>query len=335
MAPRISVILPFRNARDTLEAALRSLAGQTLREIEVLAVDDGSTDDGAGVVQDWIKRDGRFRLLSVASPSGVVAAVNTAWGSCRAGLIARMDADDISLPRRLELQWKLLESNRALAAVGCQVEVPGGDQGFHRYIDWSNALISPEDIARERFVECPVVNPTMLMRREAADAVGGHIDTCWAEDYDLWLRFLAAGYRMAKVPEVLYQWSDARPERLTRSDPRYSKIRFLRARAHYLSLLPQSSRGFCLCGAGPAGKKLAAMLRDHGKRVHCFYEVNPRRIGGLIGGVPVRSHAAMPPAAVDGPVLLSCVGAPGGRQRVRRLLVAGGYREGEDFFCCA
>lgn len=331
----MSVILPFRDACETVERALLSLLRQTLREIEVLAVDDGSMDAGGAVVENCMRKDDRIRLLRTGKPSGVVAAVNMAWAHCRAPLIARMDADDVSLPHRLGRQYAMLERDKALSGVGCLVEVPDADEGFRRYVEWSNELVAPEDICRERFVECPVVNPTVLVRREALESVGGHQETPWAEDYDLWLRFLGADYRMAKVPEILYLWHDDQPDRLTRSDPRYSRQSFLRARAHYLARLPHADRGFALCGAGPTGKMLARFLVAEGAVIHRFYEVNHRRVGQTIAGIPVCSSNPMPAAAAGGPILLSCVGSPGGRERVRRLLSGVGYVEGEDFFCCS
>ena len=335
MNPRVSVILPFKNARATVARALRSLLDQTLRDIEVLLVDDGSTDGGAAVVEECTRDDGRVRLLQARAPGGVVAAVNTAWPLCRADLIARMDADDVSLPDRLERQCSVLESDATLGAVSCRVEVPGAGEGFQRYVDWSNSLVSAQDIQRERFVECPVVNPTVLARREAVEAVGGHLDAPWAEDYDLWLRFLGAGHRMVKLPEVHYCWYDDQPGRLTRTDARYSAAGFMQARAHYLALLPRSGQGFVLCGAGPTGKALAARLQGEGAHVHCFYDVNERRLGARIGGVPVVSGHTVPAAVAGGPIVLSCVGSPGGRQRVRGLVEHAGYIEGENFFPCA
>ena len=336
MNPRVSVILPFRNAAETIGRALRSLQCQSLREIEVLAVDDRSTDAGPALVRSFQAEDSRVRLFESNAPHGVVAAINTAWPLCRASMIARMDADDVSFPRRLECQLDLFNRDPLLSCAGCQVEIPGADEGFLRYLDWSNSLLSPESIARERFVECPVVNPTMFARREVLESVGGHVDSPWAEDYDLWLRILAAGHRVAKVPEILYQWNDDRPGRLTRSDPRYSRENFMRARAHYLASLPQAERGFAICGAGPTGKTLARFLLEEGASVLWFHDVSKGRIGERIGGIRVLGGAPIASSGPgrNGPVFLSCVGSPGGRERVRRLLEDAG-QEGQDFFCCA
>jgi len=338
--PIISVILPYRDAEATIEAAVSSLLAQTLCDIEILAVDDRSSDGGPALVERIARADPRVRPICSDAPHGVVAAVNSAWGLCKAEFIARMDADDVSLPSRLEKQLALLHSRPELSGASCQVAVPGAREGFQRYLDWSNGLTEPEDILRERFVECPVVNPTMLVRKEAVEQVGGHLDSEWAEDYDLWLRFLAAGHKIAKVSDrALYVWSDDQADRLTRSDERYSETNFLRARAHYLAQLPDAGRGFALCGAGPIGKRLARFLTDEGARVDRFYDVNQKRVGEAIHGIPVEPGSPLPgpeskPDPKDIPLLLSCVGSPGGRDRVRALAKDAGYTEGSDFYCC-
>jgi len=337
--PVVSVILPFRNAAPTIGAALESLLGQTLRNLEIWAVDDCSNDGGREIAAALAESDPRLRVISSKSPHGIVAAVNSAWPVCRSDLIARMDADDLSLPIRLEKQAACLQSQSDLAAVSSLVEVPSAAGGFQRYIDWSNELTLPEQIHRERFVECPVVNPTMLARRSAIEAVGGHIDTVGPEDYDLWLRFLDAGHRIAKVPEVLYQWSDL-PSRVTRTEDRYSEANFLRTKIPYLAKLPTvRSRGVLICGAGPIGKTVCQLLQSEGVDVHGFLEVSPRRIGQRIHGVkvlPGRTPQELPIPSPTAPVLLACVGSTGGRNRVRALLTEAGFEEGETgFVCCA
>ena len=105
----ISVVLPARNAAATLPAALESLAAQSLDDFEVLAVNDGSDDGGAtrDVIAAFASRDARFRLLD-RPPGGIVAALSAGLAAARGRFIARMDADDVCHPRRLELQARTL-----------------------------------------------------------------------------------------------------------------------------------------------------------------------------------------------------------------------------------
>jgi len=255
----------------------------------------------------------------------------------RGEFVARMDADDKCRLARLERQLDLLREDESLAACVCDVQVCSrgreiGD-GFLNYVDWLNGLATPEAIARERFIESPVVHPASMMRRKALLAVGGYQEVPWAEDYDLWLRFLHAGYRIGRVPEILFDWYDS-DTRLARTHERYSQDNFLRAKARYLAKLPAvHAGGVAICGAGPIGKRLARLLIAERLEVRAFYEVNPRRIGATIAGVPVLDQVAM--RRETGTVLLGAVGLPGARDRIRNLATAQGFVEGEDFFCVA
>ena len=206
-------------------------------------------------------------------------------------------------------------------------------EGMERYVDWVNGLVSAEAVARERFVECPVIQPSMMMQREALDLVGGYRTTSWAEDHDLVLRMLGAGVRIGKVDEVLLDWRDG-PGRLTRSHPMYSEEQVWLMKAHHLARLPAvRDRGVVISGAGPIGKRLGRLLREEGVEIQGFLEVNVRRIGQEIGGVPVVAAEEIGTFRREA-VLLSAVGVPGGRERVRALAEGVGYLEGQDFWCC-
>lgn len=205
----ISVILPFRNAGETVDAALCGLLARDTCDLEVLAIDDGSLDSGPERVRSWAQRDARVRLFQ-ASQSGLVGALQTGFQRAAGGLIARMDADDLCHPLRLEKQRDHLNAHPEVALVGSQVEVTAADgepgEGLVRYVAWQNGLITPEDHRRELFVESPLCHPSVMLRREAFEQVGGYRDTGGPEDYDLWLRLDAARFRMSKLPEVLLTW---------------------------------------------------------------------------------------------------------------------------------
>ena len=105
-------------------------------------------------------------------------------------------------------------------------------------------------------------------------------------------------------------------------------------KAHHLARLPDvPERGVAICGAGPIGKRLGRLLTAEGVTLRGFFEVNPRRIGERIGGVPVAGPDEFGSRWREA-ILLSAVGIEGGRDRVRRLAEGEGYQEGEDFWCC-
>ena len=324
-SPKVSVILPAYQAESSLGDALASISTQTFRDYEVIVVDDGSTDRTGEIADEF-----GARVISFSRNLGVVAAANRGLEEARGELIARMDADDIAHPERLARQVALLDAEPEMGACATGVRIIGEDvqDGFVKFAEWGNALVQPEDIARERFIDLPVVNPTTMVRRSVAEQfpLRGEID--WAEDYDFWLRVMGAGIKVGKVDEVLLDWRDS-PGRLTRTGEEYSLASFSRAKAHYLSCIAGK---FAVAGAGPIGKRLAADLRVEGAEVTAFYDVHPRRIGNRIGGTPVLDSSAI---SLDAGVLLSAVGVPGGRGFVRAMAVEAGFREGEDFFCVA
>ena len=236
-------------------------------------------------------------------------------------------------PGRLAKQVAALAEDPRLGAVGTQVETLGPcGEGMRRYVAWQNAVVTAADHAREVFVESPLCHPSVAIRRAALDAVGGWRDTAWAEDYDLWLRLDAAGWRIAKVPEVLLRWRQ-REGSLTFTDPRYSPERFREARAAYLApRLLRLGRPVAVWGAGQTGRRLARALEARGLRVRRFVDIDPRKIGRTARGVPIVSPDAL--RAGEDTVVVA-VGARGARQIVRDRLVARGSVEGDDFVCAS
>jgi glycosyltransferase involved in cell wall biosynthesis len=337
--PAVSVLMPCRDAASTLEAAITSLVGQSLSDFELVVVDDGSGDATAEQLAAWAQRDRRLRLLRIEA-RGIIPALNAGLQACRAQIIARMDADDIAEPNRLQAQFEMLRARPDLAAVGCLVAGYPPErlaEGFRLYIEWQNRLTEPEAIAREMFIESPLVHSSMSIRREWLERLGGYQERGWPEDYDLWLRMHIAGARFAKVPVVLLYWRD-RPDRLTRTDPRYSVENFLRAKAHYLVRGPLGGRdAVVVWGAGQMGRRLAKHLQREGAPLAAFVDIDPHKVGRKRRGCPIVAPESLPEVwrRYRRPALLACVGSRGARQLIREQLEAGGLSEGEDWWAAA
>ncbi len=330
--PALSVLLPARNAEETLRAALDSIAAQTFGDYELLAVDDASQDGTGRALEDAASRDLRIRL--VRGPGrGISAALNAGLAECRAPLIARMDADDVALPERFALQRVALDADPQLAAVGSQVEIvprEGMTDGLRAYEAWLNAVTCPASVERECFVESPLVHPAAIIRASALREAGGFRNEGWPEDWALWLRLLAAGRRLANLPRVLLRWTD-RPGRLTRVHPDYSAAALVKLKAHFLAR-GRLALGRCiLWGAGKTGRALARELEGHGVRIERFVDVDPRKIGREIHGAKVVAPEALGPFA--GIPLVAAVGAKGARALIREHLAAKGWVEVEQFTC--
>jgi hypothetical protein len=261
--------------------------------------------------------------------------LNRALEAARAPYLARMDADDLAHPERLQKQVAGLGSDSRVAILGCRVKLqgaPGGRAGMRRYVGWQNGLVTHEAIVRDLLVESPLAHPSVMMRSTAIRALGGYRVFDGPEDYDLWLRAHRAGLRFAKLPEVLLTWRDD-AGRVTRTDPRYAPDRFreLKLEALEHAHLPPG-RGVVLWGAGPIGKAWARALARRGRSVEAFVEVHPRRLGRTIHGARVISVEA---ARINGPLHLAAVGQAGARARIRAAAGGLGLIEGRDLVAVA
>jgi len=335
MSPDVSVIMPVRNGGRWLAQAVDSVLSQSLPSLELILVDDHSSD---GAIAALGHDDPRLLVLP-APAQGVSAAFNAGLGRARGRYVARMDADDIALPGRLLAQKELLEARPELDICGACVDIfstegepePGG--GSRRYQRWLNGCRSPEAIRRELFVESPIPNPTAFSRREALERLGGYGDPDWPEDYDLFLRADALGMRMAKPEGVLLRWRE-HGGRLTRTSPRYARERFQAAKAHYLARGRLASAGpVVIWGAGPGGRLMHDLLVTEGVAVSGFLDVHPRRIGGRKRDLPVWPIER---AGELGEIMvLVAVGAAGARPRIRRFMRALGREEGRHYLFVA
>ncbi|MBE0466055.1 MAG: glycosyltransferase [Candidatus Desulforudis sp.] len=331
----VSVVMPVYNAGNHLARAVESILAQRGVNLELVCIDDGSTDGSGDRLETWARRDRRLVVIR-AEHRGIVAALNQGLATARHPFLARMDADDVSHPDRLRLQAELLDSDPRLDVVGCLVRSfprPAVAKGFRLYEEWLNSLVRPEEIAREIYVESPIAHPSALMRASEARRLGGYREVDWAEDYDLWLRYHQAGYRLAKVPRILFAWR-MHAGRLSFVDPRCTPERFFRCKAHFLARETRVQRGpLLIWGAGVAGRRLSRRLIELGVAVDAFVDIDPRKIGRTRYGRPIGGPETL--ARYPDRFILVAVGTRGARPLIREQLTALGRIEGRDYLFCA
>lgn len=290
--PLVSVVVPVYNAGAYLSACISSILEQTYTNFELLIVDDGSTDVGTDMIAAVAAKDSRIRVIRQVH-SGVTQAFINGFSQSKGALVARMDADDIMLPKRLELQINYLQQHPQIGVVSGMVQYGGSrehQQGYAMHIDWLNSLRDEDEIFQARFIDSPVANPSIMFRRELWQVHGGPKEGDFPEDYEQWLRWMEEGVRFGKVHEPVIIWNDP-PTRLTRNDSRYSPEAFARVKTPYLIkhvLRNYNNRKIAVCGAGRVTRKrYREFLTEIMPMISCFVDVAPQRVGGTIETKPV------------------------------------------------
>src|SRR5437763_341231 len=197
LRPRLSVLLPVRDAGPWLQPSLASLMRQTETEFEIIAVDDGSRDGSGERLDEAARRDRRIVVRHTA-PRGLPAALNTALSLAGAPWVVRHDADDISHRRRFERQREFLDSHPDVDVLGTRMRLfPNAHTGpgMRRWLAWHNSLLAHADLRRELLIDSPLAHGTAMIRRAVLESAGGWQERGWAEDLDLWVRLFARGTR--------------------------------------------------------------------------------------------------------------------------------------------
>jgi len=332
--PIVSILLPVRDAESTLAACLRSVVRQSEARWECVLVDDGSRDASRAIARDFADRDPRFRI--VRQPArGLVSALQNGLARCRGAYVARMDGDDWMHRDRLAIQLAALEAEPRLAGLGCHVRLfprASLSDGLRAYEDWLRGIEGSESLEREALVECPIAHPTLMLRRSVYERFG-YRAAGGPEDYDLVLRLLRAGERLAVVPRRLLGWRDG-PSRLSRRSAHYALERFTACKAEHLArgLLAESPT-YTLWGYGRTAKALRKALLVHGRAPSRIVELHPRRVGQTIHEAPV-----VPPEALRSlprQPLVASVSGVGPRTEIRAALDRMGFVETRDYVCAA
>lgn len=336
--PLISVVIPHRQPGPYSLAAIESVLGQTHRNLEIVIV---GHDDIADVIRTFPTDS---RLVGVPRrEAGIVSALNTGIEYCHGDYIARMDDDDISHPERLSIQLNLARQHPP-CLVGGRIEffsdhgaVEGGNQ---RYQAWLNSLTTNQDIRASCFIESPLPHPTLFAHRSywqqlanysfssTADADNfqsspslkpdgfAYRDLPWPEDYDLILRTYLLGIPMCKPDAIVLQWRD-HSKRLTRTDSRYSREAFVRAKAWALCQ-PETmnglseGRGVWLCGTGRNARYWHDALIENNAVVLGFVELDAAKRKTQKRHLPVITYTDLPSQQKDA-MLVSTVGKPEAR----------------------
>jgi len=203
-APRISVVMAVHNGERHLRPAIDSILGQTLRDFEFIILDDASTDRTPEILAGYARRDPRIQLLSNAINLGLTPTLNRGLEAARAPIIARMDADDISAPKRLERQIAFLDTHPEHLLVTTSYRLID-DTGRTLYVK-----VKPADDFAVRWLSrfrMSLEHPSACFRAQLADGASVRYDESFAvgQDFDLFARLMTVG-KAAVLREVLFHY---------------------------------------------------------------------------------------------------------------------------------
>ena len=216
--PKLTVIIPFRDTVKTLSRSVSSILNQTLSDIELILINDGSTDGTRELVSEI--KDNRIKIIDLPS-SGSVAALNEGIYSSKANYIALLDPYDLARNDRLQIQYNFLENNESIEVVSSKVKYvqESPERNMKAYIEWSNSIITNQDIYLKRFINSTILHSTIMFRKKLINTYGDFRYGKFPEDYELFLRWMANGVTFEKLSDELTEWHDD----LQRLSSRHSK----------------------------------------------------------------------------------------------------------------
>lgn len=343
MKPVVTILLPFRNATGTLDAAIASIVAQTFTDWALLLIDNASEDGGPAIAHAWYERDPRIHLITEPQV-GIAHALNSGLHHATTPLIARMDADDVCHPERLAHQVTYLHEHPEVGVLGTRTvfaTTVEKSSGMAWYVDWQNAILTPHEHYVKRFVDAPLAHPTVMFCRELVERFGGYSTNPLPEDHELWLRWMHEGVRFAKLPEELLTWHD-HPKRLSRTHANYSVDAFFTTKAKWIAAwykrkysTPSGSPGggekrpIIIAGTSGLCRERAAKLEAQGMRIHAFTDVKKREVPGYMF-IP---HNELPPSGKA--LIISFISQRGTGDRIAEFLSSRGLVESEDFILAA
>lgn len=325
-APEVSVLLCTYNGMPFLREAVDSVLASVGCDFELVVVDDGSEDNTRHFLSTV--NDPRLRVFYLDDNSGIATAANFGITQCRADLIARLDADDRMPAGRLKSQVRFLRLNPDIGVVASRAELTQSDfrqDGYRLYVEWSNRLLSDQDMRAQRFRDSPVINPSVCFRKELADHFGGYRKDV-PEDYEFWLRLWERGIRFAKLKETGVIWRD-HASRLTRNHSDYSEESFAKVKTEYFALeWKRRPKPVLIWGKSRNARDWHRRLVSAGIQVKGFIDFDE----GEWKSLPVRSIEQA--LAMDEIFYLIAVRDRKGVNKIFRALSVAGKKPAEDYY---
>ena len=229
----ISVVMPAFNAELYIAESIQSILEQSFDDFELIIIDDASTDKTLDILNEYVKKDSRIRVFSNEKNLGIAGNRNLGVSLALGKYLAWQDADDVSLPYRLEQQHQFLETHPEVGIVGGYLELFSGDdiRGVRRYAEGDFALRT------SMFKYSPIAQPAAMIRKDVLDRVGIY-DLSYppAEDLDMTFR-IGMLSKLANIPKILIRYRVSETS-ATGKSLKTMELNTLRIRRKYLFKTP-------------------------------------------------------------------------------------------------
>jgi len=204
---QISVVMGAYNEEATISESIESILSQTYSYWQLIIIDDCSTDRTAAVIKRYCDKDHRISIHKNSQNLGLAESLNKGISLAKGPYIARMDADDLSLPNRFEEQVKILDSDPRVMVVGSAAYYVSSHNHTKKLVRMPQ---HHKELSRRIFKMSPFIHPSVVMRREFLSRTGGYnVKLRRAQDYDLWLRGRFIGkYYNIQEPLILYSYQN-------------------------------------------------------------------------------------------------------------------------------
>lgn len=294
-SPQITVLLPVYNSARFLADAIESILSQSFGGFEFLIIDDGSRDKSPNIIKKYAERDKRIKVITHPKNRGLVTTLNEGVRVAKGKYIARQDADDISLPVRLEKQVEYLQKHPEVGLVGANYQVID-DNGV--VVNATNIFTHPQDLALAEIFSNQFGHGTIMARAHQLRQHTYDPDFSHAEDYDLWTR-LARETKIANLKEILYLWrlheSGVTARKAAEMRAQVQRIRdreftyFLKTQNQFslFTLHPFSMRG----GPIAYGNKKASLCRDLAL-MYCYRGLKKKAVPVLLWALAIAPWSA-------------------------------------------
>lgn len=210
MAPKVSVIMGIYNCCDSLPQSIESILNQSFTDWELIMCDDASSDDTYNVAKEYKdKFPDKIILLQNNTNMKLAATLNNCLKVANGEYVARMDADDIAEVDRFKLQVEFLDNNEDISVVGGAAKISDGNTIIG--IRYTNEIPTVNDV----MFNPPFIHPTIMMRKKVYDALNGYTvakRTQRGQDWDMWFRFFAAGYKGANLQEPMIVYHESKSD---------------------------------------------------------------------------------------------------------------------------